>query len=94
MSTQDLQWLLVRKNSSNLVKQRGLARVFSREAGNIASLHSYVYSSRVNDKAVAIEAAPSGKGVVVSTKKSKVPTNAVAGTLNSTTIGRGGSRRA
>ena len=41
MSTQDLQWLLVRKSNSFLVKQKGLGRVFSREPGNLASLHSY-----------------------------------------------------
>lgn len=41
MSTQDLQWLLVRKSNRYLVKQKGLSRVFSREPGNLASLHSY-----------------------------------------------------
>merc|ERR1712183_302193 len=54
MSTQDLQWLLVRKSNSFLVKQKGLGRVFSREPGNVASLHSYKHSSLVNDKGVGI----------------------------------------
>ena len=44
MSTQDLQWLLLRKTNSYLVKQQGLPRVFSREPHNVLALHSYKVS--------------------------------------------------
>ena len=91
MSTQDLQWLLVRKSNSYLVKQKGLGRVFSREPGNIASLHSYKYSGIVNDKAVGIT--PNEKqGVDVFTKKTKVSPRAVKGARIHTTV-KGGPRR-
>lgn len=54
------------------------------------------HSGLVNDKAVGVEAAPSGRGVVVSTKKnsSKTPSNKVSGTRSIYTIKKGGSRRA
>ncbi|WFC97913.1 hypothetical protein MYAM1_000633 [Malassezia yamatoensis] len=91
MSTQDLQWLLVRKSNSYLVKQKGLGRVFSREPGNIASLHSYKYSGLVNDKAVGIT--PNDKqGVDVITKKTKVSPRVVKGARVNTTV-KGGARR-
>ncbi|KDN47963.1 ribosomal protein L28 [Tilletiaria anomala UBC 951] len=93
MSTQDLQWLLLRQQNSFLVKQHGLPRVFSREPGNIAAIHSYKYSGLINDKAVGVEAAPSGRGIVLTTKKSKIASNAVKGTRNVNII-VGGSRRA
>lgn len=51
------------------------------------------YSGLVNNKAVGIEPASSGKGIVISTKKSKSPSNKVAGTWNTQTIKKGGSRR-
>lgn len=44
MSTQDLQWLLVRKSSSFIVKQGQLGRVFSREPSNLTQIHSYKVS--------------------------------------------------
>ena len=92
-STQDLQWLLTRKTSSHLVKQKGLGRIFSREPQNLLNIHSYKYGW-VNDKSVGVEAAPSGKGIVISTKKDKLATNKIAGSRNTQTIKRGGSRRA
>lgn len=91
-STQDLQWLLTRKNSSFLVKQKGLGRIFSREPGNLMNLHSYKYGW-VNDKAVGVDAAKSGKGVIVTTKKSKVGGNKISGSKSIQNINKGGSRR-
>lgn len=41
MASQDLQWLLVRNDSSFIVKQKGLGRIFSREPRNLVQLHSY-----------------------------------------------------
>ncbi|CAO1615733.1 unnamed protein product [Parajaminaea phylloscopi] len=91
--SQDLRWLLTRKSSSYIVKQKGLGRVFSREPSNLAALHSYTYSGIVNDKAVGIEAAPAGRGVVVSTRKTKSAPNKIAGTRSEYVIKKGGSRR-
>lgn len=91
MSTQDLQWLLVRKSNSYLVKQKGLGRVFSREPGNLAALHSYKYSGVVNDKSVGIAPAEK-KGVNVVTKKTKASPLAVKGARAETTV-KGGPRR-
>ncbi|WFD25349.1 hypothetical protein MNAN1_000317 [Malassezia nana] len=91
MSTQDLQWLLVRKSNSYLVKQKGLGRVFSREPGNLAALHSYKHSGVVNDKAIGITPA-AGRGVVVTTRKQKVSPFAIKGAYSKTTV-KGGARR-
>lgn len=90
--TQDLQWLLTRKTSSHIVKQKGLGRIFSREPGNLMNLHSYKYGW-VNDKAVGIDAAANGKGITVTTKKSKAGGNKIAGARSVQHINRGGSRR-
>ena len=87
-STQDLQWLLTRKTSCFLVKQKGLARVFSREPNNLAQIHSYRYSGLVNDKNVSIEASKSGKGLVVSTKKADVAQGKIAGSRTSQSLKR------
>ncbi|SPO23970.1 related to 60S ribosomal protein L28 [Ustilago trichophora] len=94
MASQDLQWLLVRNNSSFIVKQKGLGRIFSREPRNLTQLHSYKYSGVVNTKAVGIEAAKSGKGIVLTTKNSKKAPSAIKATKNATTIKKGGGRRA
>ncbi|ETS65387.1 hypothetical protein PaG_00121 [Moesziomyces aphidis] len=94
MASQDLQWLLVRNNSSFIVKQKGLGRIFSREPRNLVQLHSYKYSGVVNAKAVGIEAAKSGKGIVLTTKNSKKTPFSIKSTKNASTIKKGGSRRA
>ena len=85
MSTQDLQWLLVRKSNSFLVKQKGLGRVFSREPGNVASLHSYKHSGLVNDKGVGIVPAEN-RGVIVTTRKQKVSPRAIRSARAQTTV--------
>ena len=85
MSTQDLQWLLVRKSNSFLVKQKGLGRVFSREPGNVASLHSYKHSGLVNDKGVGIVPAEN-RGVIITTRKQKVSPRAIRSARAQTTV--------
>ncbi|WFD29546.1 hypothetical protein MSPP1_000555 [Malassezia sp. CBS 17886] len=92
MSTQDLQWLIVRKSNSHLVKQKGLGRIFSREPGNLTALHSYKHSGIVNDKAVGIKPNTSKRGIVLTTKKSKASPRAVRGARTTATIS-GGPRR-
>ncbi|PKI83286.1 hypothetical protein MVES_003040 [Malassezia vespertilionis] len=92
MSTQDLQWLLIRKTNSNIVKQKGLGRVFTRETGNVSALHNYKCSSLVNDKSVSIVPAKDGKGVLVATHKSKANPRAIKNTYNVHHV-QGGARR-
>ncbi|PWN88132.1 ribosomal protein L28e [Acaromyces ingoldii] len=93
-STQDLQWLLTRKSSSYIVKQKGLGRVFSREPHNLTSIHSYTHSGLVNDKSVGIQPNADGKGFVLSTKKQNVSPGQIKGSRNVKVIKSGGSRRA
>ncbi len=52
------------------------------------------YSGVVNAKAVGIEAAKSGKGIVLTTKNSKKTPFSIKSTNNASTIKKGGSRRA
>ena len=92
MSTQDLQWLIVRKNNSFLVKQKGLGRVFSREPGNLKSLHSYKCSGIINDKSVGIVPAENNRGVVLTKKNVGAPANAIRGSTSSKKY-TGGARK-
>merc|ERR1712168_861548 len=66
----DLQWLLIRNNSSFLLK--GLHGVnFSTEPNNLKARHSFRYNGFVQKKTVGIEPCADGKGVVLVTKKSR-----------------------
>jgi large subunit ribosomal protein L28e len=85
-TSQDLQWLLVRTNTAFLVKQQGLPRIFTREPSNLRQIHSYTYSGLVNDKRVGVEAAHGGRGVVITTRKSKAASNAIKGSSSTTTM--------
>ncbi|KAF8943941.1 hypothetical protein BGZ47_004867 [Haplosporangium gracile] len=66
----DLTWLLIKNNNSFLVKRSGVQ--FSSEAGNLLNKNSFKFSGIANKKTIDITAAASGRGVVVSTPKSKV----------------------
>ncbi|KAG0318461.1 60S ribosomal protein L28 [Dissophora globulifera] len=67
----DLTWLLIKNNNSFLVKRSGVQ--FSSEAGNLLNKNSFKYSGLANKKTIDITAAPSGRGVVVATRKTSVP---------------------
>ncbi|KAF9925045.1 hypothetical protein FBU30_005124 [Linnemannia zychae] len=66
----DLTWLLIKNNNSFLVKRSGVQ--FSTEAGNLLNKNSFKFSGIANKKTIDIAAAASGRGVVVSTPKTKV----------------------
>ncbi|KAF9899090.1 60S ribosomal protein L28 [Lobosporangium transversale] len=83
----DLTWLLIKKNNSFLVKRNGVQ--FSSEAGNLLNKNSFKYSGLANKKTVDITAAPSGRGVVVATKKSSVPAFKPAKAINKVTLTKG-----
>ncbi|ORX98265.1 ribosomal protein L28e [Basidiobolus meristosporus CBS 931.73] len=84
----DLTWLLVKDNSSFLVKRNGVQ--FTTEPNNLTNLNSFKYSGLANNKVVGVAA--SGKGVVLTTKKQSVSAAKPAKAFNKVTIS-GSSRR-
>ncbi|KAJ7238768.1 ribosomal L28e protein family-domain-containing protein [Mycena haematopus] len=93
MST-DLQWLLIRKNNSFIVKRGAeVGQVFSKENGNLRNLHSHKFSGLANAKTVHI--ADSGNGVQIVSRKQKASPNAVSRATSTDLIrARTGGRRA
>ncbi|KAJ7144781.1 ribosomal L28e protein family-domain-containing protein [Mycena crocata] len=93
MST-DLQWLLVRKNNSFMVKRdASVGQVFSRENGNLRNLHSQKFSGLANAKTIHIT--DSGNGVQIVSRKQKASPFAVSRAISTDQIrARTGSRRA
>merc|ERR1712200_70421 len=85
----ELCWSIVRNNSCFLVKSHGLT--LTKEPNNLTGKNSFKCNGLVNKKVVGVAAAPSGKGVVLSLKKSK-GANKPGNSLNKTTIQ--GSRHA
>ncbi|XP_076090827.1 large ribosomal subunit protein eL28-like [Mytilus galloprovincialis] len=65
----DLQWLIIRNNSSYLLK--GSRQTFSTEPNNLKAKNCFRYNGLVNRKTVGVEPAKDGKGVVMITKNSK-----------------------
>jgi hypothetical protein len=61
----DLVWMLVRNNSSFLVKRDGAQ--FTSEPGNLTQLNSFKFSGLANRKAVSVEMAK--KKVTIGLKK-------------------------
>ncbi|KJE88735.1 ribosomal protein L28 [Capsaspora owczarzaki ATCC 30864] len=73
----DVQWMVIRNNSSFLLKKAGVT--FSTEAGNLTGKNSFKANGLVNKRSVGVKAAADGKGVVVTLrndKKSFKPTKA------------------
>merc|ERR1711899_380418 len=79
----ELCWSILRKNSSFLVKSHGLT--LTKEPNNLTNLNSFKYNGVVNKKTVGVEAAPSGKGVVLSLRKTK-GRNCPAKSISKTTL--------
>ncbi|XP_065068623.1 large ribosomal subunit protein eL28-like [Rhopilema esculentum] len=83
----DLQWMLIRNNSCFLVKSLGMT--LTKEPNNIKKLNCFKGNGLVHSKAVSVEAAADGKGVVLSMKR-KQGKNKPVKMIKSTTIKRGG----
>ncbi|KAF9437957.1 60S ribosomal protein L28 [Entomortierella beljakovae] len=83
----DLTWLLIKKNNSFLIKRNGVQ--FSSEAGNLLNKNSFKYSGIANNKTVDISAAADGRGVVVATKKTSVPSFKPSKSINKVTLSKG-----
>ncbi|THH11623.1 hypothetical protein EW145_g563 [Phellinidium pouzarii] len=89
----DLTWLLIRKNSSFIVKGHAEGPIFSKEPGNLVNLHSYKYSGIANAKTIHVEETPAGIQIV--SRKPSTSTHSVKAARHITSIRRGsGSRRA
>ncbi|KAJ3306114.1 hypothetical protein HDV03_000348 [Kappamyces sp. JEL0829] len=71
MASSDLIWLIVRNNSSFLVKRNGIQ--LSREPGNLLNKQSFK-SSGLTNKVVTITPAEKGVKVTVNTPKGKKTT--------------------
>merc|ERR1712149_10578 len=65
----ELCWSIIRKNSCFLKKSHGLT--LSSEPNNVAGINSFRFNGLVNKKTIGIEPASSGKGVVLSIRKTK-----------------------
>jgi len=93
MST-DLQWLLIRKNNSFMVKRLPEGPIFSSEPGNLMNLHSHKYSGLANAKTIHIGHNKTGGGLKVSSRKpSSHPHQHSTGMHHSTIRQGSGSRR-
>eukprot|EP01099_Mayorella_cantabrigiensis_P008942 TRINITY_DN920_c0_g1_i1.p1 TRINITY_DN920_c0_g1~~TRINITY_DN920_c0_g1_i1.p1 ORF type:complete len:147 (+),score=37.70 TRINITY_DN920_c0_g1_i1:80-520(+) len=67
LASSQLQWLLVKKNNSFLVRRDGLT--FSREPLNLKSVNRFRYSGIVNSRAAGLAITPGKKGVTLIKKK-------------------------
>ncbi|KAG0697740.1 ribosomal L28e/Mak16 [Suillus ampliporus] len=91
MST-DLQWLLIRKYNSFLVKKVPEGPIFSKEPGNLLNIHSHKYSGLANTKTINIQ--NSETGLQITTRKSKASPQAVRPARTTATVrNRSGGRR-
>ncbi|KAH9947085.1 ribosomal L28e/Mak16 [Amylocystis lapponica] len=89
----DLAWLLLRKNNSFIVKRVEEGPVFSKEPGNLTNLHSFKYSGLANTKVIEVKDTESGVQLVTR-KKTSSPTAVHAAVATTTIRPRSGSRRA
>ena len=69
MASTDLIWHLVKNNNAFLVRRDRCS--FSKEAGNLRNLHARRFSGLVQRRAIDIQAAADGKGVVLAVKSSQ-----------------------
>ncbi|EKM84299.1 hypothetical protein AGABI1DRAFT_81985 [Agaricus bisporus var. burnettii JB137-S8] len=86
----DLQWLLLRKNNSHIVKR---GPIFSKEPGNLRNIHSFKYSGFANAK--TIDVSDSNGAIRITTRKVNASPHAVAAAATVAPIrARSGGRRA
>ncbi|KAH9486208.1 60S ribosomal protein L28 [Psilocybe cubensis] len=89
----DLQWLLLRKNSSFIVKRVPEGPVFSKEPGNLRNLNSFKYSGLANSKTIDVK--EQAGSIKIVTRKVKASPHAVGKAYATTSIRpRSGGRRA
>lgn len=81
----DLTWLLLRKNNSFIVNRARDGPVFSKEPGNLRNLHSFKYSGLANSKNIHIADTPAGMKIYTAKKS---PIQRVATTIRPRSGGR------
>jgi large subunit ribosomal protein L28e len=92
-NTHDLQWLLLRKNNSFMVKRVVEGPVFSKEPGNLINIHSHKYSGLTNAKTIHIF--DSGNGLAIHSRSADASPYHVKSTKKKHSIGnRAGGRKA
>uniref|UniRef100_A0A0B6Y3R9 Large ribosomal subunit protein eL28 n=1 Tax=Arion vulgaris TaxID=1028688 RepID=A0A0B6Y3R9_9EUPU len=69
MASADLTWLIIRNNSSTLLKRS--RQYMSLEPNNLKSRNSFRYNGFIHRKTVGIEPVKDGKGVVLVTRKTR-----------------------
>ncbi|KZV86208.1 ribosomal protein L28e [Exidia glandulosa HHB12029] len=88
----DLQWLLVRKHNSFMVKRLPEGPILSKEPGNLTNIHSHKFSGLTNAETIDIREKDSS--VVITTRKPSAKIHTVKKSQHSSTIRpRSGSRR-
>ncbi|CAE6466279.1 ribosomal l28e domain-containing protein [Rhizoctonia solani AG-1 IA] len=94
MST-DLQWLLVRKYNSFIVKRVPEGPIFSKEPGNLKNVHSRKYSGLISDKSLHIGHNAETNAITLTSRKPKSSIHQHSKGEHKTTIrARSGPRRA
>jgi len=86
-----LQWMVIRNNSSYLVKKKNIKRPFSLEPNNLRNVHSFKQNGLIHQRVLGIEPAADGKGIVLIQKRRKT-NNKPAKSLVKVTL-RQGPRR-
>ncbi|CAG8675555.1 11613_t:CDS:2, partial [Cetraspora pellucida] len=89
---EELIWLLIRNNNSFLVKRNGAQ--FTSEPNNLTNLNSFKYSGLACNKTIGISHSPDNRGVIVSSKKSKVAFYKPAESTHKVTLSKGTRRSA
>ncbi|KAK3590779.1 hypothetical protein CHS0354_038716 [Potamilus streckersoni] len=64
----DIQWMIMRNNSSFLLKGNG--QTYSREPNNLKARNSFRYNGLIHKKTVGVEPTKDNKGVVLVVRKS------------------------
>ncbi|CAE6437292.1 unnamed protein product [Rhizoctonia solani] len=65
----DLQWLLVRKYNSFIVKRVPEGPILSKEPGNLKNIHSRKYSGLISDKGLHVGQHPETKAITLTSRK-------------------------
>jgi len=89
----DLQWLLLRKNNSFVVKRVPEGPLFSKEPGNLRNLHSFKFSGLANAKTIHVQNSSSGIQIITN-KKSATPAQVKSARATTVIRRRSGGRRA
>ncbi|CAE6475954.1 60S ribosomal protein L28 [Paucibacter sp. DJ4R-1] len=91
----DLQWLLVRKYNSFIVKRVPEGPIFSKEPGNLKNVHSRKYSGLISDKSLHVGFNNETKAITLQSRKPKASIHQHSKGQHKATIRpRSGPRRA